>query len=215
MPYGHGHSSKTHALRMLPFIPGEISATRQRALDQLRQTVIDACTFIAHGGWVQEPLRGLPEDLAETLRAQQKLVTGLNQAYAEKVHLAVTTHLAQQNKLYFKRLYGRLLNCEKKVEDRKRLRKLKDCIWWNVPKEIQASITQAELDALAIRVKGLGWNGVMQLFRDVCLDDRDGGLTPNEQAVVKEIHRIVQAQHTCHNTARIPATSARSTSMPA
>lgn len=204
MPYGHGHKQKTHALRMLPLILGEISAPRQRLLDDLRRAVISACTFIARGGWVQEPLLGLPDDLPETLRAYQKQVPDLNQGYAEKARLAVTTHLTQQNKLYFKRLYGRLLNCENKIPDKKRARKLKDRIWWNVPKDIQEQITQEELDALAVKAKARGWNGVMQWFRDVCLAGQDGGLTPNEQAVLKEIHRLVQAQHTCPEYGKDP-----------
>lgn len=106
----------------------------------------------------------------------------------------VVSAVTEQNKRYFQSLTGRLAHCSSVIPeaDRAPVTAEQPVVrrYYHVPEAVQDTVTAAELTALK------SWAPeAIALFRRVVLDGDVTGLTPNQVAIVRDIHALVLARH--------------------
>ena len=198
MAYGNGDNNKLR--KAVPLGVGELTALKTSALMLLRQRYIEVANAMAKDVFVEEPLCGTPGkvELDRKLCSIQKTCTGLNKAYVEKARIAVADHLREIWKRYLNQLVGRLAHCAERSTDRK---------YYYVPEEIQDTITRAELDKAERMVKDGGFKETIELFRRVVVDGDTQGVSDNQAAVIREIHRQVRTRYSMPVYGRDPGFS--------
>ena len=197
MAFGHGLSPKTHDFRAIPLGVGECTAVKAAGLTQLRDQCLRALRHFGELAFTPEPLAGSASkrDLTARLLAAQKAYQGFNKAYLERCRTTVIAAVAEQNKRYAAQLLGRLRHAgeeipaaERKANSDGPLRR-----YWYVPLDQQEQISAAELADLTTRAPDAAAG--LALFKAVIVDGDAVGLTANQVAVVREIHRQVQERH--------------------
>jgi hypothetical protein len=181
--------------RMLPIGVGDLTRGKLAELAWLRQMDLVLSTHLAAEGFVQEPLAlNLGKGKLDLLFQPIYQVSGLNQAYAQKIAYRVIDALINQKTRYFRQLKGRLGHCSERIDSKyRRPEDLRQ--YYYVPLTVQDRITEAELKELEAYCAEDRKGEAIQLFRQVIVHGKTGGLTDNQVAVIHEIHRQVQAMH--------------------
>jgi hypothetical protein len=198
MAYQHGKSAKAYDFRAIPLAVGALTAIKKDAVRVLRERCLETLRTMGAAVHAPEPLRAVPtaQSLDKTLLAAQKSVKGLNKAYAERCRIAVKAATLEHNKRYFKRLIGRLRHAASLIPEADRKPDADGVVrrYFHVPPEIQEALSEAELTHLQALASG-DFAEVIGLFRSVVLAGKAAGLTAHQQAVVRDIHQRVHAQH--------------------
>ena len=153
----------------------------------IRDKYIAAANAFVDAVFQAEPLASARtgEDIHRVLTNLQKTMEkGFNKAYVEKARLAVPAAIGQVEQRYFNRLFGRLLHCATGTGEKDPAKRQ----YLNIPENIQAKVTVSMLAALELKASGLGYQGVIELFRDVVVRKRTRGLTRKEAMVIRAIH---------------------------
>jgi hypothetical protein len=189
MAYGHGKSSKTYHHRAIPLAIGELTAKKHEALKILRAECLQLRVTMAKAAFCPEPLTSRNKiTVAKRLMAAQKSAS-LNAIYAQCCRVSIQTALAEHQKRYLSQLIGRLRHASEQITDPDSER-----MYFYVPIEIQKSITVVELAALQ-KLGEAKFDKVVSFFSDVIINNRKRGLSPNQIAVVREIHRQVHDRY--------------------
>lgn len=183
--------------RMLPVGVGDLTRGKLAELVWLRQKDLILSTHLAAEGFIQEPLAGtLNKTQLKELFAPIYRVSGLNQYYAVTITYRVIDALINQKNFYFRQLKGRLAHCGEPIPA-KTLRKGDTRRYFYVPEAVQDVITEAELKELAEYCSAERKGEAIHLFRQVIVHGKTGKLSDAQVAVLREIHRQVQAMHHC------------------
>lgn len=190
MAYGKGPQNVLR--RSIPsgktmLTPDIVSAGKRDQLLVLRDKYIAAANAFVDAVFLPDPLAvaRTNEDIHKTLTMLQKSMDkGFNKAYAEKARLAVPSAIAQVEERYFNRLCGRILHCATKTNEKNPAKRK----YLNIPVAIQHKVGSPILEALERKTAGLGYNGVLDLFRQVVVNKSTKGLTSKEAMIVRAIH---------------------------
>jgi len=98
--------------------------------------------------------------------------------------LAVPAAIAQIEGKYFNRLYGRLLHCATKTDEKDPAKRQ----YLNIPETIQKKVSLNDLTAIEQKIADLGYPQTIALFRQVIVKKVTAGLTRKEIAVIRAIH---------------------------
>jgi hypothetical protein len=188
--YGKGKQNVQR--RSLPggktmLVSGIVPSGKRAQLLALRDNYIAAANAFVDAVFLEEPLAVARnnEDIHKTLSGLQKaMAKGFNKAYVEKARLAVPSAIAQVEEKYLKRLYGRLLHCAAETHEKDPAKRQ----YLNIPVTIQHKITREMLEALEQKSGKLGFDGAIDLFRQVVIRKSARGLTSKEAMVVRAIH---------------------------
>ncbi len=130
---------------------GMLTAGKMGDLLVIRRKFLAAANSFVDAAFLPEPLASTRngEDIHAVLTALQKnMEIGFNKAYVEKARLAVPPAIAQVEQKYFKRLYGRLLNCAAKTEEKDPAKRQ----YLSIPETIQDKVTASILESLERKV---------------------------------------------------------------
>jgi len=122
---------------------------------------------------------------------QKKMESGFNKAYTEKARLAVPSAIAQDEERYLNRLCGRLRHCATRTNEKDPLKRQ----YLNIPASIRDKVAPDILAALERKMATLGYQGVINLFRQVIIKKGTKGLTRKEAMVVRAIHAECLAKY--------------------
>jgi len=159
----------------------------------LRKKYLATAELFVDAVFVAEPLSGTltGEELHAVLTARQKDVTDFNKAYVEKIRLSVPSIISQIETIYFNRLCGRLLHCATLVNQKDPAKRQ----YLNIPVELQELISFKDLEAFEAKVAKLSYKKVLDLFRDVVINNDTSGVTPAEEIVIRGIHAECLAKY--------------------
>ncbi len=197
MAYGKG--DKNVFRRSIPsgkttLDPGMLTAGKMGDLLVIRRKFLAAANSFVDAAFLPEPLASTRngEDLHAVLTALQKnMEIGFNKAYVEKARLAVPPAIAQVEQKYFKRLYGRLLNCAAKTDEEDPAKRQ----YLSVPETIQDKVTASILESLERKINNYGYGKTIDLVRQVVIRKSSKGLTGKEAMIVRAIHRECLAKY--------------------
>jgi len=188
MAYGN---SKNLQRRAIPTGKRALDATdlpsgKLADLKILRERYLAAANSFVGVVFTEEPLTGTlsQNDMHDILLVKHKEISGLNKAYVEKARLSVPNAIRQVEDRYLNSLYGRLLHCASPTGETDPAKRL----YLNIPLELQDKVTSQQLEQMEKKYAGLGYKDVLQLVRDVVVDNKTDSLCLEEVLVVKAIH---------------------------
>lgn len=153
----------------------------------IREKFLAAANAFVDTLFLPDPLKNTRtnEEIVSILTAAQKAMgKGFNKAYVEKARLAVPAAIAQIEGKYFNRLYGRLLHCATKTDEKDPAKRQ----YLNIPETIQKKVSLNDLTAIEQKIADLGYPQTIALFRQVIVKKVTAGLTRKEIAVIRAIH---------------------------
>jgi transposase len=192
MAYGKGTTnSKLH--KAVPIGMGIPTKGKLAVLALLRDKYLETANRMSEAVTSPEPLCGLTDSgsMDSILIAIQKSAGSFNQAYAEKCRLAVHSSITENEKRYYRSLYGRLAHCSEKIDPPDAASNRR---YYYVPETAQDTITASELEALEQITKS-GNVAVFELFKQVIVNGDPGDLTDNQAQVLFEIHKQSLAKY--------------------
>jgi transposase len=196
MAYGKGaHNLQRRAIPTgkTMLTPAVLSAGKLSDLLLLRAKYIETANTFVDLVFNPEPLVSVldAEAMHARLLASQKKMTRFNKAYIEKIRLAIPNAIAQVEMRYRNKLAGRLLHCASKTGEKDPAKRQ----YLNIPVEVQDKITLADLEALEKKVAKLSYRKVLDLYRQVVIDEKADGLTETEVLVIRTIHTEVKDRY--------------------
>jgi len=194
MAYGKTNN-KDRVFRAISIGVGDITRQKKDALSLLRDNYIAVANQMVAAVFEPDPFSDnrTKKQIAEAARQIQKDFTGFNQAYAEKARLSVTEAIIEIRKRYFRKLYGRLLNCDSKIVGGKGER-----IYHYVPEDMQDKVTEADFAQLKQPKQGCAKTScakAMNLVEQVAINNNHNGLTRCQVEIITEIYRQVQHRY--------------------
>ena len=173
--------------------PEVLSAGKLADLLLLRAKYIETANDFVNMVFNPEPLVPIldAETMHSALLARQKAMTGFNKAYIEKVRLSIPNAITQVEMRYRNKLVGRLSHCASKTGEKDPAKRQ----YLNIPVEVQDQVTLTVLEAMEKKFAKLSYRKVLDLYRQVVIENDSTGLTETEELVIRTIHSDVQTRY--------------------
>src|SRR5271169_832560 len=142
----------------------------------VREKFLAAANAFVDTVFLPDPLKNTRtnEEIVSILAAAQKAMgKGFNKAYVEKARLAVPAAIAQIEGKYFNRLYGRLLHCATRTDEKDPAKRH----YLNIPETLQKKVSLNDLTAIEQKTADLGYPQTIALFRQVIVKKVKGQLS--------------------------------------
>src|SRR5271169_1530879 len=153
----------------------------------IRRKYLAAANAFVDAVFNPDPLAGArtSEEVHAILTAVQKTMErDFNKAYVEKARLSIPTAIAQVERKYLNRLFGRLRNCATKTDEKDPAKRQ----YLNIPETIQCKVQIDDLKAIEQKVEALGYQQTIAMFREVIVTNDTAKLTETEVVVIRAIH---------------------------